>query len=294
MLNKNEKIKSVLYETGIVILGSVLFSLALNMFILPANIVLGGMTGIATVINMFFGAPVGVMIILLNVPLIIANTYFFGTGFLRRTVIGVAATSVATDILVFFPTTTTDPLICAILGGAVMGAGVGFMMTRGYTTGGTDLVACLVKLKLKRASMGNIIIIADIAIILGASLFTRDLSGIFYSLICTWSAGKALDFVISGSRRAGQAFIITDKPDGIVKLIFERLDRGATVLEATGAYTGEPKKVVMCVVPKKELFFLKQIIGECDPQAFVIIADAAEVSGEGFHTHAIGESKTNS
>ena len=283
----SKKIKSVIYETGIVIFGSAMFSLALNMFILPANIILGGMTGIATVLNMFFGTPVGIMIILLNIPLIAANTYFFGTGFLGRTVIGVAATSIATDILTFFPVTTTDPLICAILGGAVMGAGIGFVMTRGYTTGGTDLIACLVKLKLKGASMGTIITVADIIIIIGAAFFTKDMTGIFYSLICTWAAGKTLDFMISGSRRAGQAFIITDKPDMIVKLIFERLDRGATVLSATGAYTGEPKNVVMCVVPKKELFFLKQIVNECDSQAFVIIGDAAEVTGEGFHSHSL-------
>ncbi|MBQ2765999.1 MAG: YitT family protein [Clostridia bacterium] len=291
MLNKREKVKSVLYETGIVILGAVLFSVAVNMFLLPANIVLGGMTGISTVLNIFLGTPVGLMIIILNIPLVILNTYFFGTGFLRRTVIGIVTTSVATDILLFFPVTTTDPLICAILGGVAMGGGIGLMMTRGYTTGGTDLIACLIKLKLKNVSIGNVITVADITIIIGASLFTKDYNGIFYSLLCTWAAGRVLDFVISGSRRAGQAFIITDKPEGIVKLIFERLDRGATVLAATGAYTGESKNVVMCVVAKKELFFLKQIVAECDPQAFVVIADAAEVSGEGFHTHAVGESK---
>lgn len=289
MTKKGEKIKSILYECGLVIFGSVMFAIAMNMFILPANIVLGGMTGVSTVINMFFNTPVGITIIILNIPLFIANTYFFGAGFLRRTLIGVVATSVATDILTFFPRTTEDPLICAILGGVAMGAGVGVMMTRGYTTGGTDLVACLVRIKLKNVTMGTIITAADVIIIVGAAIITRDYTSIFYSVLCTWAAGRVLDMMISGSKRAGQSFIITDKPDDIVKLIFERLDRGVTVLDATGAYTGDPKKVVMCVVGRGQIFLLKKLVAECDPQAFVVISDVTEVTGEGFHAHSVGD-----
>lgn len=290
MTKKRESLKSILYECGLVIFGSVMFSIAMNMFILPANIILGGMTGVSTVLNIFLGTPVGITIIILNIPLFIANTYFFGTGFLRRTLIGVVATSVATDVLTFFPQTTDDPLMCAILGGVAMGAGVGIMMTRGYTTGGTDLIACLVKLKLKHVTMGTIITAADVIIIVGAAFITGDFTSIFYSVLCTWAAGRVLDMMISGSRRAGQSFIITERPDEIVKLIFERLDRGVTVLNATGGYTGDAKKVVMCVVGRGQVFMLKQLVAECDPQAFVVISDVSEVTGEGFHNHAAGDS----
>lgn len=286
---KRENVKNILYECGLVIFGSVMFSIAMNMFLLPANIVLGGMTGIATVLNMFFNTPVGVMIIVLNIPLFIANTYFFGPGFLRRTLIGVVATSVATDVLTFFPKTTEDPLLCAILGGIAMGAGVGAMMTRGYTTGGTDLIACLVRIKLKNVSMGTIITVTDVLIIVGAAFITGDFTSIFYSVICAWAAGRVLDMMISGSRRAGQAFIVTDKPDEIVKLIFERLDRGVTVLDGTGAYTGDAKKVVMCVLGRGQVFMLKKLVAECDERAFVVISDVSEVTGEGFHNHAAGD-----
>lgn len=288
-MTKKQKIKDIVYEIGLVIFGSVMFSLAMNMFLLPANIILGGMTGIATVLNILFNTPVGLMIIVLNIPLFVANTFAFGTRFLRRTLIGVVATSVATDVLTFFPATTEDPLICAILGGITMGAGVGVMMTRGYTTGGTDLIACLLRIKLKNVSMGTIIMITDIMIIVGAAFVTGDYTSIFYSVICAFSAGRVLDMMISGSRRAGQAFIVTDKPDEIVKLIFKRLDRGVTVLEGTGAYTGEAKKVIMCVLGRGQVFMLKKLVAQCDERAFVVISDVSEVTGEGFHNHAAGE-----
>jgi len=286
---KRDSIKRFFGECAAVITGSVLFSMSLNMFLLPSKIVLGGMTGIATVLNLFFGAPVGITIIILNIPLIIANTFFFGKGFLRRTVIGVITTSLASDILTVFPITETDPLLCSILGGLSMGAAVGILIARGYTTGGTDLVACLVKLKWKGASTGTLVMMCDLVIIVGAALVTENISGLFYSVICTWISGRVLDVILSGARQAGQAFIITSKPDETVALILKRLDRGVTVLHGEGGYTGEERRVIMCAVPKRELFYLKELVAECDPGAFLVIADATEVTGKGFVSRAAGE-----
>ncbi len=284
-----KKIKNIIYECGIIVVGSVLFAMSMNMFLLPANIIMGGMTGIATVINFFTKFPVGLAIIILNIPLLIANTKVFGRHFLGRTVIGVAATSLAVDMLNIFPITVTDPLMCSIIGGACGGAGVGLMISKGYTTGGTDLAACLIKLKLRHMSTGTLVAICDVVIIVGAALAMGTFDGIFYSLICTWTMGKVMDMMISGSRRASQAFIITSKAEDMIKLIFERLDRGVTMMDVVGGYTGEVKRMIMCVVPKSEIFYLKEITMECDPAAFVIIGDASEVSGEGFAARAAGD-----
>lgn len=284
-----KKIKNIIYEGGIIVVGSVLFAMSLNMFVLPADIIMGGITGIATVINFFTKFPVGLATIILNIPLLIANTRVFGRHFLWRTVIGVAATSLAVDLLNIFPVTVTDPLMCSILGGVSAGAGVGLMISKGYTTGGTDLAACLLKLKLRRMSTGTLVAICDIAIIVGAAFAIGNFDGVFYSLICTWTMGKVMDIMISGSRRVSQAFIITGRAEEIVKLIFERLDRGVTMMDVVGGYTGEVKRMIMCVVQKSELFYLKEIVMECDPSAFVIIGDASEVSGEGFVTKAAGD-----
>lgn len=286
-----KRVKDFIYESGIVIIGSALFAMSMNMFVLPADIVMGGMTGIATLIHFFTKFPVGISIILLNIPLIAANAHFFGKHFLRRTIIGVVATSVFIDLLTIFPITVTDPLMCSILGGVSSGAGIGLLISRGYTTGGTDLIACLLKLKLRKMSTGTLIAVCDIVIIVGAALFMGSFDGVFYSLICTWTMGKVMDIMISGSRRAGQAFIITGKPDEIVRLIFERLDRGVTMMDVVGGYTGEVKRMMMCVVSKSEIFYLKEIVNECDPSAFVIIADASEVTGEGFVSRAAGNTE---
>lgn len=285
-----KKVKEVIYECGIVVVGSALFAMAMNMFVLPANIVMGGVTGIATLINHFLKFPVGLAIIIINIPLLIANTHFFGKHFLRRTITGIVATSVAIDLLNMFPVTVTDPLMCSILGGASAGIGLGLLISKGYTTGGTDLAACILKLKFRKMSTGTLISFCDIVIIAGAAFFIGTFDGVFYSLICTWTMGKVTDMMISGSRRAGQAFIITSKPDEIVRLIFERLDRGVTMMDAVGGYTGEAKRMIMCVVSKSEMFYLKEIVNECDPCAFLVIADASEVTGEGFISKAAGES----
>lgn len=289
MSDKRRDALRMLGEVGAVAVGSVLFSMAMNMFLLPTGIVLGGMTGIATVLNIFFGSPVGITIILLNIPLIIANTRIFGRGFLKRTLVGLVATSLSVDLLAFFPLPELDPLICAILGGVCMGAGCGTLISRGYTTGGTDLIACLIKLKWRSASTGTVIMIADLAIILGAALFTRSLDGLFYSIVCTFASGKVMDLMISGSRRAGQAFIVTSRARELTALIIERLFRGVTVIDAVGGYTGEPRQVLMCVVSRREIYLLKQLVAGCDRQAFVIIADASEVSGKGFFNRTAGE-----
>ena len=289
VIKKQENIKKYAVEVGAVALGAALFAMSLNMFLLPAQIILGGMTGIATVINMLSGAPVGMMIILLNIPLLIANACFFGKNFLGRTAIGLVSTSIAADIINFFPVTDSDPLLCAILGGAAMGAAVGLLLARGYTTGGTDLIACLVKLRKKNASTGTVIMFCDMVIIIGAAVFTGSYDGIFYSLICTWISGRVLDVMLSGAYRAGQVFIISDKTEELVNQIFEKLNRGVTVINATGGYTGERKSIIMCALPKRELYFLKEIVKECDPAAFTVVADAAEVSGNGFVSKTAGE-----
>ncbi|MBQ2707908.1 MAG: YitT family protein [Clostridia bacterium] len=262
--------------------GAALFSMAMNLFLLPGGIVLGGMTGIATVLNLYFSLPIGLVILVLNLPLMALGARRFGRGFLVRTLIGVGATSLAADILHIFPVTVTDPLICSALGGITAGASVGILLARGYTTGGTDLVVCLLKPILPRVSTGVLLMLADGVIILGAAAILGDFTGIFYSIICTVTAGKVTDLLLSGARRAAMVLVITDRADAVRGEILTELSRGVTVLDGRGGYSGAPKQVLLCVVSKPELHRLRRIVAARDPDAFVIVADAAEVLGEGF------------
>ena len=282
MENTRNKYAKYLFDAAAVIAGAVLFSASMNMFLLPAGIVVGGMTGIATIINMFFGVPVGVMIIILNIPLILLNTSYFGKKFFVRTMVGIAATSVATDFITVFPVTVTDPLLCSLLGGVTMGVSLGILLARGYTTGGTDLVACLLKRKFRKSSDRDAYNgvrsrrcrrFGDIA---------PQLRRAPYSVISIFTMGKLADLMLDGSQHAELALIISKKPEETAKRISEKLDRGATLLDGKGSYTGEEKRVVMSVVGRRELFLLKEVVSEVDPDAFVIVCQAAEVLGEGF------------
>ena len=279
---KKSKIKLILYDIATVAAASVLFAAALNMFILPAEITVGGLTGVATIITMFVNLPVGLTIILLNIPLIILNTRRYGRIFLLRTLIGTLSTSIGVDLLTFLPVTVTDPLLCAILGGATMGLSLGILLSRGYTTGGTDLVACLLKRKFPRIPAGSLIMLSDAVIIISSAIVAKDFDKLIYSFICVFVMSRITDSLIATSRRAELAFVVTSQPERMTSLISERLGRGTTLLSGVGGYSLEPKKIIMCVVGKGELFFLKQAIEEVDSSAFVIVCRANEVMGEGF------------
>ena len=279
---KKSKVKLIAYDIAAVASASLLFAAAMNMFILPAGITVGGITGVATIITHFLSLPVGFTIIILNIPLIILNTRRYGRGFLLRTLIGTMSTSLAIDLATFLPVTVTDPLLCAILGGASMGASLGILLSRGYTTGGTDLVACLIKRKLPRIPTGSLIMLSDAVVVLTSTFVFGGTDRLLYSIVCIFTMSRIADSLLAGSRRAKLALVVTSRPERMTAMISERLGRGTTLLQGVGGYTLEPKQMVMCVVGKGELFFLKQAISDVDRSAFVIVLSASEVLGEGF------------
>lgn len=275
------------YQVFIVLIGSFLFAVSLNMFLLPAGIVVGGVTGISTILNILFGTPVGLMIILINLPLIIVNGFIFGFRFLMKTCIGLVITSVFCDVITFLPVTVDDPLLCAILGGVTMGAGMGLLFSRGFTTGGTDLIATLLKKKFTNVPTGKLVLIVDFVVIVGSAVILQRYQGIIYSLVATYSSSFILDLVLGGTARARLAIIISDHPDVIADDIMKLLGRGVTSLSGKGCYTQKEKNVLLCVVKPAELYRVKQIIKKEDPAAFIIFADASEVVGDGFHSDSL-------
>ncbi|MFA6948771.1 MAG: YitT family protein [Eubacteriales bacterium] len=270
------------YDALAVVCGSVLFAMGFNMFVMPGGIIMGGATGIATVVNMFLGAPVGVVIMIVNIPLLLVNTRIFGRHFFIKTLVGVVSTSAAVDLLRFFPVTIYDPFLCALFGGIITGAALGILFSRGFTTGGTDLAACLLGLKFKRVSTGTLIMICDGVIIAAAALLTRNFAGIFYSALITYVGARAIDIVTGGMNVSQLAFIISEHRDVIKSRIMDELDRGVTLLDGHGGYTGTRRDVIMCVVSKRELHELKALVLDEDKNAFIIFTEASQVVGEGF------------
>ncbi len=277
-------LKSITYDILTLTAGSVLFSASVNMFILPGKIILGGATGVASVVNRLVGIPTGVLILALNIPLLLVNAKLYGYRALVKTAAGIVATSLATDLLLFFPKTLSDPLLCSLFGGLSMGAGMGMLLSRGYTTGGTDLAASIIRYRYKRFSAGKIIMICDLIIIGTLVLISKEYVGIIYSFIATYSCSYVTDAMIDGTVKAKSVFIISDKHEKIASKITDTLGRGVTVLDGYGYYTSEKKRILLCVVRKNELFELKQIVCDADNGAFVFFCDTSYVMGRGFET----------
>lgn len=277
-----QKISEKIYSIGTFIIGSFVFGAALNMFLKPGQIILGGLTGISTTLNIMFGTPIGVVIIILNVPIILIGLKIFGIHAIIKTILGILGTSIALDTLTFLPVTIDDPLLCAIFGGLCLGAGSGILFTRGFTTGGSNLVSLILKRKFKKLSTGKLIMILDFVVITASSIITARYQGIFYSMIAIFAQMIMVDFMLEGADKAKLAYIISPKYQQIADDIFNQLGRGVTILYGRGWYTKDDKCILMCVVKRNELYKIKLLIHSIDPEAFIIFTEATEVMGYGF------------
>lgn len=282
--------KHVLTEIGAILLGSLLFSVSMNMFLLPENIVMGGATGVATILNYLFNMPIGTVIILFNIPLMMLNAKQSGWKFLVRTIIGVFSTSLAIDLLApIIPVPEQSPMLCAILGGVSMGAGSGLLISRGYTTGGTDLVAWLLKPHFPRLSTGKLILIVDAFIIAISAFVMKSFEGVIYSAVSIYAFSMILDLVIAGSTSAKAAIIFSDKYESISDEVLSSVGHGTTLLHASGGYTKQERPALLCVVKPDELYRIREIVYRNDKNAFMLILDIREVLGDGFSPPHISE-----
>ena len=281
--------KDIYSEIFTVILGSILYGVAVAFFLGPSGTVMGGATGIATTINHFVPQiPIGTFIFIINVPIVLVGLKIYGFKMLWRVVVAVITTSLATNgfellVRAVDISVTHEPLLCAIMGGAVLGAGGGFMLSRGYNTGGSDLAAVMIhKSLIKSISTGRLIFSLDIVVVVGSALLTKNYAGIIYSIISIYAYSLAVDYIIDGNKTAKMTFIISDKYDDISHAIFTELERGVTILDGQGGYSGAAKHVILCVVKPHELFIVKALVKRVDPKAFMILTDAKEVMGLGF------------
>ncbi len=283
MMKKTSNLTDFLYIPA----ASILFAMGYNMFIEPAGIVLGGATGVATVLNRLFPfLSVGTYILLVNLPLLLVCLKVFGKRFIWKTAVGTLCSSVALDLLNFFPVTTSDPLLCSLFGGGSIGAALGLMYARGYNTGGADLLVFLLKRRHKNLSDGKIVMLLDAAVVIFSALILKTFSLIFYSVITICAETAVLDRVINGFDRGQLAFIFSENSNVIAEKISTELERGVTVIDATGWYTGKNGQALLCALRPGEVYKLRGIIGSVDPRAFVVFTSASAIDGLGFERNA--------
>lgn len=265
----------------LIVLGSMIMAFSIKNIYAFENMVTGGVSGMAIIIKDWFGIPLWISNTALNIPLFIVAIYKKGWNFVFRTLIATVALSVWLLVLPEMQLVQGDIILNALFGGVLSGVGIGLVFTRKATTGGTDMLASLIHMKVKSMSMVKILQIIDAAIvILGATVFGLETA--LYSLIAIYVSTKISDDMLEGLNYSKQAFIVSDKSEEIAKTILEKMDRGCTSIPAKGMYSGLDKQMLFVVVAKKEIITLRELVKSIDKKAFLTLTDTREVFGEGF------------
>lgn len=278
---KNPILK-IICEYFVIAFASVFYAIGISLFLDPNKLAPGGITGIAIIINRFIDMPTGVLVLIMNVPIMIIGIWKFGLKFFVSTIVATILGSVFIDVAAKFPVATNDLLLCSLIGGIFMGVSIGLIFKVGASTGGTDIIARLLKLRLPHVETGKLFIIVDIIIVLASAIAFRDIELAAYAGICVFVSGKALDFVLYGGEGARLIFVISEKEEEIAERFMTDLDSGVTYVNGIGAYTSADKRIIMCAMTKQMLPKAQDIVKAIDVNAFIIVTSANEIVGEGY------------
>lgn len=260
-----------------------MMALGIRVFAAPNMIVSGGVSGISSVLFILFGIPIGISGFLMNVPLLIIGWQKLGHRFIIRTLRIVALSSVVTDaVFANIPPYYGEKLLVSLFAGLFLGIGLGIVLRKGDSTGGTDIIVKLLQKRYPHFSLGNLVMAIDVVIVSTAALVYNDIDTILYGAIMIYVSGVVIDRMIAGSDIRKMVLIVTGRQEQVTQTILTDLDRGVTVLHGEGGYTKNSVSVLLCVVENRQVFKLRQLVYNVDERAFVIIANAVETFGKGF------------
>lgn len=269
------------------VLGSAIFALGFAAFLEPNDMSAGGISGLALVFVEIFGiGTVGTLSILINLPLFILGGLKIGRRFFAGSLLGMVLSSVMIDSFACFAIPDLDPLLAVLYGGVICGIGLGLVFVNGTSTGGSDILVRLLKLRYRNVPIGQISMAFDAIVVILTGLVFRDISKALYTGVTVYLSGKVVDAVVYNFDYSKVALIISDQHEAIAREIGLKLDRGATFLHAEGSYSHAPKKVVLAAVKKQQLAELKELVVHIDPDAFIIVQEAHQVLGDGFSRYS--------
>lgn len=268
-----------------IFLGSSLVSVGLELFLVPNNIIDGGVVGISIILAYLSKLPIGLFLLILNLPFLFLGYKQIGKTFALSTLFGVIVMSIGTALLHPVPPITIEPLLAAVFGGIILGIGVGMIIRSGGSLDGTEIVAILFSKK-SPFSVGEIVMFINL-FILGSAGFVFNWDNAMYSLIAYYIAFKMIDLTIEGFEESKSVWIISDRYRDIGDAVIDRLGRGITYLEGEGGFTGNGKKVIFCVITRLEEAKLKSIVEEKDPDAFLAVGNIHDVKGGRFRKRDI-------
>lgn len=270
-----------------ILFGCALFALGFAFFLQPNDLNAGGISGFAMMFVHLTGfGTVGMITLLINLPLFVIGGIKVGKKFFVGSLAGMTASSVLLDAFSLLPHPAVEPLIAALYGGLLCGIGLGIVFSTGASTGGSDIIVRLLKLKYENVPIGTINIIFDATVVVLTGLVFWDISKALYSGVTIFVSGQVIDAVVYRFDYSKVAMIITKEHEKIAREIGEKLDRGATYLNGEGSYSRKQLKIVLTVVKKQQVAELKRLVMELDPDAFVVVQEAHQVLGEGFSRYS--------
>ncbi|MDD6571439.1 MAG: YitT family protein [Thermoflexaceae bacterium] len=274
--------KKIIRNSIYIIFGTILYAAGISLFLDPNNLAPGGLVGVSVILSRVLSVSTGTLYFILNIPIVLLGIWKFGVKFMASTTVVIVMNSLLTDFFAGFDAITTEPILAALAGGILIGAGIGIIFRAGTTTGGMDIVIKVIKTKYKHIKTGVLFFTIDMIIVAVSGFVFGNFNIAMYALISVFVSGRVMDTILYGSDEARLIYIISNKYQEISARVLKELDVGVTFLEGKGGYSNENKNVIMCVIRKQLTPRLEDIIKEEDPASFMIISSANEIYGEGY------------
>ncbi len=269
-----------------IFLGAIAQGIGVSIFLDPYGIAPGGVMGIAIMLSRFIPIKTGTIILLINIPLLVASYFSFGREFFVKTLVATVLTSVSIDLFSGVGAVSDDILLCAVAGGALVALSIGIIFKAGGTTGGMDIIVRYLRRSFPHLKSGTIFLIVDGIICAISGLVFRDISFAFYSFVSLGVSSKLLDFVLYGSDEAKLVFIFSEKNGEIMKKLLISIEVGATNIHGEGGFTKNSQNIIMCAIKKSRYPKLEKAVKEIDPKSFMVVTSASEIYGKGFKNYS--------
>lgn len=282
LIKRKQSIQKKIKNYAMITIAAMIYAVSISLFLDPNNIAPGGMTGVAILINRFVDIPTGTINLLLNIPIVILGLWKFGFSFIFSTMYALGTITLFTNYLARFGALTNDLLIASVIGGGLLAIALGLTFKAGATTGGSDIIVKILRLRWKHIKTGVIFFTLDFFVIIASWIVFQNMTVAFYAGIAVVMDMVVMDLVLYGPDEAKLIYIVCDDTKAMRNRICEELDITATILYGEGAYTNEKKEVLMVVARKQMAPMIEEIVKEEDKRAFMIVSSANEIYGEGY------------
>ena len=270
-------------DAALFIIGGAIYAIAVILFLSGNEISPGGLTGISTMLNYLYGLPVGTVVFILNIPILVIGFIKFGGIFIVKTAVSTVVISITLDIAEeLLPELKINPVLAAVFGGLLMGLSISMFMLRGSTTGGVDIIAMLINRRFPHLTVGRLMLASDAFIVAFSALVYKNIESALYSVIALYASSRIMDVMLYGADKGKIVYIVTENSSCVAEKIMSIVRRGITVIDVTGAYTGRKLKMLMCTVRRNEVSAVCKTARDNDKGAFIVVAEAGDILGEGF------------